>query len=198
MPCADEPARYIEGKIATPKGPLTVGGLYLPNGNPIGTEKFAYKIAWMDRLDPARAGAAGARGDVRAGRRLQRHARPSRRLQPDGLRQRRALPAAVARGAAHPAQSRPDRRGARLPSRCARATPSGTTRPAPGRRTTACASTTCCSRRRPPTASPPSASTRPARPARAVRPRPGVVRTRSSVILSDTILRVSDPSQGSG
>ena len=47
---ADEPARYIEGKVATPKGPVTVGGLYLPNGNPIGTEKFAYKIAWMDRL----------------------------------------------------------------------------------------------------------------------------------------------------
>src|SRR5258708_7970692 len=48
---ADEPARYIEGRIATPKGPLTVGGIYLPNGNPIGTEKFAYKIAWMDRLN---------------------------------------------------------------------------------------------------------------------------------------------------
>ena len=46
----DEPARYIEGKVSTPKGPVTVGGLYLPNGNPIGTEKFAYKIAWMDRL----------------------------------------------------------------------------------------------------------------------------------------------------
>src|ERR1700761_6001175 len=46
----DEPARYIEGKVQTPKGPVTVGGLYLPNGNPIGTEKFAYKIAWMDRL----------------------------------------------------------------------------------------------------------------------------------------------------
>src|SRR5216684_4405950 len=47
----DEPARYIEGRIATPKGPLTVGGIYLPNGNPTGTEKFAYKIAWMDRLN---------------------------------------------------------------------------------------------------------------------------------------------------
>jgi exodeoxyribonuclease-3 len=48
---ADEPARYIEGRVETPKGPLTVGGIYLPNGNPIGTEKFAYKIAWMDRLN---------------------------------------------------------------------------------------------------------------------------------------------------
>ena len=69
---ADEPARYIEGRVTTPKGPLTVGGLYLPNGNPIGTEKFAYKIAWMDRLQPARPRAAGQGGDVRAGRRLQR------------------------------------------------------------------------------------------------------------------------------
>ena len=47
----DEQARYIEGRIATPRGPLTVGGLYLPNGNPIGTEKFDYKLAWMDRLN---------------------------------------------------------------------------------------------------------------------------------------------------
>ena len=47
----DEQARYIEGRVSTPKGPLTVGGIYLPNGNPIHTEKFAYKVAWMDRLN---------------------------------------------------------------------------------------------------------------------------------------------------
>lgn len=50
QPAEDEPARYIEGRVQTPKGPLTVGGLYLPNGNPIGTDKFTYKIAWMERL----------------------------------------------------------------------------------------------------------------------------------------------------
>jgi exodeoxyribonuclease-3 len=49
-PEGDEQARYIEGKVHTPQGPLIVGGLYLPNGNPIHTDKFAYKIAWMDRL----------------------------------------------------------------------------------------------------------------------------------------------------
>ena len=43
---ADSHARYLE---------LTVEGIrmvniYLPNGNPVGTEKFAYKLAWMDRL----------------------------------------------------------------------------------------------------------------------------------------------------
>ena len=25
--------------------------MYLPNGNPLGTEKFSYKLAWMARLD---------------------------------------------------------------------------------------------------------------------------------------------------
>ncbi|MBA3049172.1 exodeoxyribonuclease III, partial [Brevundimonas sp.] len=44
-----EQARYIEAVIETPR-PVRVGCLYLPNGNPIGTEKFAYKLAWMDRL----------------------------------------------------------------------------------------------------------------------------------------------------
>jgi exodeoxyribonuclease-3 len=29
---------------------LKVASIYLPNGNPIGTEKFAYKLAWMQRL----------------------------------------------------------------------------------------------------------------------------------------------------
>jgi len=45
----DEQARYIEALIAAPR-PVRVGGLYLPNGNPIGTDKFSYKLAWMARL----------------------------------------------------------------------------------------------------------------------------------------------------
>ena len=44
-----EQARYIEAVIETPR-PVRVGCLYLPNGNPIGTAKFAYKLAWFDRL----------------------------------------------------------------------------------------------------------------------------------------------------
>lgn len=47
---ADEQARYIEGVVSTKTGVVRVGGLYLPNGNPLGTEKFTYKLAWMDRL----------------------------------------------------------------------------------------------------------------------------------------------------
>ena len=42
----DEQARYLE---ATSDG-LRVASIYLPNGNPIGTEKFTYKLAWLERL----------------------------------------------------------------------------------------------------------------------------------------------------
>ena len=45
----DEQSRYIEALIAAPN-PVRVGGIYLPNGNPLGTEKFTYKLAWMERL----------------------------------------------------------------------------------------------------------------------------------------------------
>ena len=42
----DEQARYIEATVAG----VRVASIYLPNGNPIGTEKFIYKLRWMDRL----------------------------------------------------------------------------------------------------------------------------------------------------
>src|ERR1700712_4313429 len=44
----DEHARYIEAVVAAPR-PVRVASIYLPNGNPIGTEKFAYKLSWMGR-----------------------------------------------------------------------------------------------------------------------------------------------------
>ncbi len=47
---SDEQSRYIEAVVSGPR-PVRVGGLYLPNGNPIGTDKFAYKLAWMARLN---------------------------------------------------------------------------------------------------------------------------------------------------
>jgi exodeoxyribonuclease III len=46
----DEQSRYIEGVYAFGTGVIRVGCLYLPNGNPLGTEKFPYKLAWMERL----------------------------------------------------------------------------------------------------------------------------------------------------
>jgi exodeoxyribonuclease-3 len=45
----DDHARYIEGVISGPT-PIRVGAIYLPNGNPIGTPKFDYKLKWMARL----------------------------------------------------------------------------------------------------------------------------------------------------
>lgn len=45
----DEQARYIEAVVSGPV-PMRMVGIYLPNGNPIGTEKFAYKLGWMNRL----------------------------------------------------------------------------------------------------------------------------------------------------
>jgi exodeoxyribonuclease III len=46
---SDEQSRYIEAVVQAPT-PVRVGCLYAPNGNPIGTEKFAYKLAWLRRL----------------------------------------------------------------------------------------------------------------------------------------------------
>jgi exodeoxyribonuclease-3 len=42
-------SRYIEAVMAAPQ-PIRVGCLYLPNGNPLGTQKFAYKLDWFARL----------------------------------------------------------------------------------------------------------------------------------------------------
>jgi exodeoxyribonuclease III len=46
----DEQARYLEGVVSTGSGAVRVASIYLPNGNPIGTPKFDYKLAWMERL----------------------------------------------------------------------------------------------------------------------------------------------------
>ncbi len=42
----DTHSRYIEAEI----GGFVIASLYLPNGNPTGTEKFSYKLSWMERL----------------------------------------------------------------------------------------------------------------------------------------------------
>ncbi|MGN6585247.1 MAG: exodeoxyribonuclease III [Rhizobiaceae bacterium] len=47
----DEQARFIEGVVSTDGGVVRAISLYLPNGNPVGTEKFTYKLAWMARLE---------------------------------------------------------------------------------------------------------------------------------------------------
>jgi len=54
---ADRQARYIEAAV---RGVL-IGCLYLPNGNPQPGPKFAYKLAWFERLI-AHAGVLAATG----------------------------------------------------------------------------------------------------------------------------------------
>ncbi|HWM83774.1 MAG TPA: exodeoxyribonuclease III [Pseudolabrys sp.] len=47
---SDEQARFIEAVVSHPRGSIRVANLYLPNGNPPQTEKYDYKIKWMNRL----------------------------------------------------------------------------------------------------------------------------------------------------
>jgi exodeoxyribonuclease-3 len=55
----DQQARWIEATVVGEKDALRICGLYLPNGNPVELEddgtpvaggKYAYKLAWMERL----------------------------------------------------------------------------------------------------------------------------------------------------
>ncbi len=46
----DDHARFIEAVVSTPTGAVRVASIYLPNGNPPDTDKYAYKLRWMDRL----------------------------------------------------------------------------------------------------------------------------------------------------
>ena len=55
----DSHSRYIEAEAHG----LIVASIYLPNGNPIGTDKFTYKLRWMERL---RARAAALLAEERA------------------------------------------------------------------------------------------------------------------------------------
>jgi exodeoxyribonuclease-3 len=47
---SDDHARFMEAVISTDAGSLRLACLYLPNGNPPDSDKYAYKIGWMDRL----------------------------------------------------------------------------------------------------------------------------------------------------
>jgi exodeoxyribonuclease-3 len=46
----DEQARYIEAVVPGETGIVRVASIYCPNGNPVGTDKYSYKLAFMDRL----------------------------------------------------------------------------------------------------------------------------------------------------
>ena len=46
----DTHSRYLETRVRTAGGELTVASIYLPNGNPQPGPKFDYKLAWFERL----------------------------------------------------------------------------------------------------------------------------------------------------
>src|SRR5476651_1476519 len=46
----DDHSRYL-GAVVTGPRPVRVASIYLPNGNPPSSDKFAYKLRWMARLN---------------------------------------------------------------------------------------------------------------------------------------------------
>lgn len=56
----DVQSRYIEAEV----GGLTIGCLYLPNGNPAPGPKFDYKLRWMERLEAHARALLAAGGPV--------------------------------------------------------------------------------------------------------------------------------------
>lgn len=48
---SDEQSRFIEATVSLPSGrAVTIASVYAPNGNPLGSEKFPYKLKFLDRL----------------------------------------------------------------------------------------------------------------------------------------------------
>ncbi len=47
---ADGQARYLEAVTGSDGLLVRVASIYLPNGNPVDSEKFPYKLRWMERL----------------------------------------------------------------------------------------------------------------------------------------------------
>ncbi len=46
----DDHARFLEVVVSTASRAVRIASIYLPNGNPPDTDKYTYKLGWMDRL----------------------------------------------------------------------------------------------------------------------------------------------------
>ena len=46
----DDHARFLEAVVSTRSGAVRVASIYLPNGNPPQTDKYPYKLRWIERL----------------------------------------------------------------------------------------------------------------------------------------------------
>ena len=90
----DTHSRYIEAVV----GGITVGCLYLPNGNPAPGPKFDYKLKWFERFTRPRGGPAREGRPRRPRGRLQRHPDRAGRLQARAVGRRRPVPARNPRG----------------------------------------------------------------------------------------------------
>ena len=97
-------------------GVVRVGNLYLPNGNPIGTDKFAYKLAWMKRLQARARDLLELEEPLLLVGDYNVIPEPVDAKNPERLDGGRAVPARDARRLSRPAEPRTHRRGARLPS----------------------------------------------------------------------------------
>ncbi len=47
---SDPHSRYIEAVVNIPSGAIRVASVYVPNGNEVGSDKFAYKLRFLERL----------------------------------------------------------------------------------------------------------------------------------------------------
>ena len=47
---SDEQSRYIQATVIDGSQSAMVASIYLPNGNPVDSPKYPYKLAWIDRL----------------------------------------------------------------------------------------------------------------------------------------------------
>ena len=65
---SDDQARYVEAWVDAGAAGLRVASVYLPNGNPVDSGKYPYKLAWLARLrEHARALLAGEEAVVLGG-----------------------------------------------------------------------------------------------------------------------------------
>jgi exodeoxyribonuclease III len=46
----DDHARFLEVAVSAGSRSVRIASIYLPNGNPPDSDKYAYKLRWMDRL----------------------------------------------------------------------------------------------------------------------------------------------------
>ena len=82
IPSDADPQRRV---LAATIGPVRLVNVYVPNGQSVGSEKYTYKLAWLERL---RAYLAALLDEARARpcrRRLQHRARGPRRARPGSL-----------------------------------------------------------------------------------------------------------------